>query len=240
MKRHAIRQGQGWALALAVAVGWLAVLTLPALRSAGAAQLSPAVIYYGMCDASAAVALGTNFFVVANDEDNALRVYRRHPGALPAATVDLSRFLSVKGKSPETDIEGAAQVGNRIYWITSHGRNARGKDSPDRHRFFATDVIVSPDEVKLIPVGRPYTHLLLDFALDARLRRFGLIPASRVAPKEYGGLNIEGLTSMPDGALLLGFRNPIPAGKALLLPLLNPGGLLAGETARLGEAIELD
>jgi len=217
---------------LALALAWA--------RPTGAAQLSPAVIYYGMCDASAAVAAGTNFFVVANDEDNILRIYRRHPGAMPAVTLDLSRFLSVKGKSPETDIEGAAQVGNRIYWITSHGRNARGKDSPDRHRFFATDVVVGRDQVQLVLAGRPYTHLLLDFALDARLRRFELIPASRVAPKAHGGLNIEGLTTMPDGALLMGFRNPVPGGKALLLPLLNPGGLIAGESARLGDAIELD
>jgi len=31
----------------------------------------------GMCDASAAVALGNDRFIVADDEDNVLRVYRR-------------------------------------------------------------------------------------------------------------------------------------------------------------------
>jgi hypothetical protein len=227
---------------------WFRHLLLGSLLAGGgplavpvqSAELSPAVIYYGMCDASAAVAVGTNFFIVANDEDNFLRIYRRHPGDRPYSTVDLTRFLSVRGKSPETDVEGAAHVGNRIYWITSHGRNARGKDAPDRHRFFATDVVATPEKVELIPVGRPYAHLLLDFAQDARLRKYGLIPASRLAPKDKGGLNIEGLTSMPDGSLLLGFRNPVPAGKALLLPLLNPAALIAGEPARLGDPIELD
>src|SRR5690348_752082 len=93
------------------------------LFASQAGQLSPPEFFFGMCDASAAVAIGTNFFVVANDEDNVLRVYRRHPGGLPIAAVDVSRFLAVKGKSPETDIEGATMVSNRIYWITSHGRN---------------------------------------------------------------------------------------------------------------------
>jgi hypothetical protein len=33
-----------------------------------------------------------------------------------------------------------------------------------------------------------------------------------------GGLNIEGLAATPDGQLLIGFRNPLSEGKALLLP----------------------
>jgi hypothetical protein len=48
-----------------------------------AATLSEPTPYLGMCDASAAVSLNAELFVVANDEDNALRVYRRQPGGLP-------------------------------------------------------------------------------------------------------------------------------------------------------------
>ena len=220
------------------ALSWIGLMTLSA--GAGEGQLSPPEIYFGMCDASAAVAVGTNFFVVANDEDNVLRVYRRHPGAMPISSVDLSRFLAVKGKSPETDIEAATMVSNRIYWITSHGRNAKGKNSPDRHRFFATDVVVGENSVKLIPVGIPYHTLLLDFALDARLARYGLAWASKLAPKQPGALNIEGLATMPGGGLLLGFRNPIPGGRALLLPLRNPEALIRGQSASFGEAVQID
>lgn len=215
------------------------LMTWSAFAGEGA-RLSEPETYRGMCDASAAVAIGTNFFVVANDEDNILRTYRRHPGGMPISTIDLGRFLEVKGKSPETDIEAATMVSNRIYWITSHGRNAKGKDSPDRHRFFATDVVAGDNGVKLIPAGRPYHTLLLDFALDARLARYGLVWASRLAPKQPGALNIEGLAAMPGGGLLLGFRNPIPGGRALLLPLLNPEGLVRGESARFGEAIQIN
>jgi hypothetical protein len=217
---------------------WLGLMTWSAVAGEGA-RLSPPETFWGMCDASAAVAIGTNFFVVANDEDNILRIYRRHPGGMPISSIDLSRFLAVKGKSPETDIEAATMVSNRIYWITSHGRNAKGKNSPDRHRFFATDVVVDENWVKLVPVGRPYHTLLLDFALDPRLSRFGLTWASRLAPKQPGALNIEGLTAMPGGGLLLGFRNPIPGGRALLLPLLNPEALIQGQSAKFGEAIQI-
>ncbi len=218
----------------------LACFALASVVTGGAAQLSAAVTYNGMCDASAAVSFGTNYFVVANDEDNVIRIYRRHPGGAPVATVDVAKFLVVQGKSPETDIEGSARVGNRIYWITSHGRNAKGKNSPDRHRFFAMDILESTNVPVLVPTGRPYHRLLLDFALDSRLLKYGLVSASRLAPKMPGGLNIEGLTARPDGSLVIGFRNPIPHGKALLLPLLNPAGLIANESAKFGDPIELD
>src|SRR5262245_39186375 len=95
----------------------IAGLFLPAVASP-AATLSNPITYHGMCDASAAVSLGTNLFIVANDEDNVLRVYRREPGGLPAFTFDLTSFLRIGRKSPETDIEASATLGDRIYWIT--------------------------------------------------------------------------------------------------------------------------
>ena len=216
----------------------LGVLILASMDARGASLSSP-ITYYGMCDASAAVALGTNLFVVANDEDNALRVYRRQPGGLPAATFDLSSFLRVDRKSPETDLEGAARIGDRIYWISSHGQNAKGKTSPSRHRFFATTVRLSGDIPSLQPVGRPYVSLLRDLQTDPRLVSFRLAAAGRLAPKAPGGLNIEGLTATPEGQLLIGFRNPVPNERALLVPLLNPAELIDGKPARFGNPILL-
>ena len=40
--------------------------------------------------------------------------------------------------------------------------------------------------------------------------------------------------------MLIGFRNPIFQGKAIVIPLLNPNGLLEGNRAQLGGAMELD
>src|SRR6266542_1642898 len=205
-----------------------------------AASLSDPITYQGMCDASAAVSLTTNLFIVANDEDNILRVYRRHPGGLPILSVDFNAFLRVAGKSTETDLEGAARIGDRIYWISSHGRNAKGRSSPNRHRFFATTVAVTNDQVEVKPLGRPYTSLLRDLTRDPRLAEFHLAFAARLAPKLPGGLNIEGLSATPDGHLLLGFRNPIPRGLALVVPLLNPADLIEGNPAKFGKPILLD
>jgi hypothetical protein len=83
-----------------------------------------------MCDASAAAAIDGEHFVVADDEDNVLRVYRRE-GGRALAEFDLSEFLGNKGKKKpkEADLEGGAQIGSLTFWITSHGRNSKGKET---------------------------------------------------------------------------------------------------------------
>lgn len=208
--------------------------------SAMAATLSAPTTYRGMCDASAAVSLTRDLFAVANDEDNILRVYSRKAGGLPSQSFDMTSFLQIGKKKPEADIEGSAVIGDNVFWITSHGRNAKGKDSPNRERFFATSFTITNDTVKMVPVGKPYPKLLDDLVREPKLARFGLASASQRAPKEPGALNIEGLTSTPENTLLIGFRNPIPQGKALLVPLLNANEVILGRPARFGDAIQLD
>src|SRR5262245_11743854 len=110
---------------------------------------SAPLTYFGMCDASAAVALGATLFIVANDEDNVIRVYRRQPAAMPVSSFDLTAFLRVNRKQGESDLEGAARIRDRIYWIASHGRNAKGEASPNRQRFFATTVGVDGEVVTI-------------------------------------------------------------------------------------------
>lgn len=205
-----------------------------------AATLSAPTTYRGMCDASAAVSLTPDLFAVANDEDNVLRIYSRKAGGLPSQSFDMTSFLQIGKKKPEADIEGSAVIGDNVFWITSHGRNAKGKDSPNRERFFATSFTITNDIVKMMPVGRPYPRLLDDLVREPKLARFGLAAASLRAPKEPGALNIEGLTSTPENTLLIGFRNPIPQGKALLVPLLNPNEVTLGRAARFGDAIQID
>jgi hypothetical protein len=197
-------------------------------------------VFIGCCDASAAVALTDDLFVIANDEDNVLRVYSRSRMGRPMATADVTAFLNPGKKSPEVDIEGAARIGDRIYWISSHGRNAKGKERESRHRFFATSVAVTNEQVQLKPVGNFYADLLDDLARDPRFSRFGLAQASKHAPKAEGALNIEGLTATPEGHLIIGFRNPIPDGKALLVRLLNPADLLSGGKPQFGDPVLLD
>jgi hypothetical protein len=59
-----------------------------------------------------------------------------------------------------------------------------------------------------------------------------------------GGTNIEGLAWAPTAArpsqLLIGFRNPPQAGKAIVVSLLNAAAVVTGATAQFGEAALLD
>lgn len=199
------------------------------------AKISEPFVYRGMCDASAAAALGPDRFVVANDERNQLKIYRRG-AADPVEVLDLSGFL---GTAPdkESDLEGAATIGQRIYWISSHGRNKKGKVQERRQRFFATE---AGADGHLQPVGKPYTSLLQDMIEAPQLEKYMLAQSASLSPEEPGAFNIEGLAATLDGGLLIGLRNPAPRGMALVIPLLNPAEAVQGTSAQLGEAIELD
>jgi len=194
-------------------------------------------VYRGICDASAALALDAKFFVVADDERNLLQVYLRgRPDAV--ASLPLWKFLDTK-PTKESDIEGAAALGDRIYWIASHGRNSKGQEREDRHRLFATEIM--PGAVPTLkPVGKPYRRLLDDLIAAEALKPYRLEQASKLAAEAPGGLNIEGLAAGPAGELLIGFRNPVTAGRALVVPLENPGELVKGARAKLGAPHELD
>jgi hypothetical protein len=203
---------------------------------------SEPLVFEGGCDASGAVDLGGGLFVVGDDEDNVLRIYDGRRGGPPLRSVDLSPSLELPARKrpPEADIEAGTGLGSLAFWLSSHGRNSAGKEDPSRLRFFAS---TAPQEGQ-VPrlVGRPYTRLLEDLLGAPQLASFGLAEAATLAPKASGGLNIEGLTAMPDGrSLLIGFRSPRPGGKALLVPLLNPEAMVhQGEPARFGAPVLLD
>ncbi len=222
------------------AISMLSALALTLFAgTAPGAPASTVMTYRGLCDASAAVALDTDHFVVAGDEDNTLRVYRRGRPE-PVGETSLAAFLGTGDK--ESDLEGAAVVDKRIYWIASHGRNSKGKLRPDRQRFFATDIDPGA-QAGVTPAGTPYRGLLDDLAAAPTLMGLRLGDAAQLAPEAPGGLNIEGLAAMPDGSLLIALRSPVPNGRALLVPLLNPAELVtagSGRKARFGEPILLE
>jgi len=207
------------------------------IAAALTATLEPAFVYRGMCDASAAAAIGQDLFVVANDESNRLKVYRRGQ-ADPVDIIDLADFLDT-APDEESDLEGAATTGGRIYWISSHGRNKKGKVKESRFRFFATEL--TGDNEHLEAVGEPYTGLLDDMIAAPQLKKYPLEKASAMTPEAEGAFNIEGLAATLFGGLLIGLRNPAPEGKALVVPLLNPAEVVDGKAkAQFGQGIELD
>jgi hypothetical protein len=76
-----------------------AFIDMVAARILAAAAARPNVSiteYPGMCDPSAAAPINNNFFIVASDENNILRIYAR--GALGAPQqFDLNSFLRPDG-----------------------------------------------------------------------------------------------------------------------------------------------
>jgi len=201
------------------------------------------VTFAGSCDASGAVPLADRLFAVADDEDNVIRVYDARRGGGPLRAVDLSPALKLAARpgktAPETDIEAATRVGELAFWLTSHGRSASGKLRPERHRFFATELPAVERPFTL--VGVPYERLLEDLIADPRYAAFGLGAASERAPKEPGGLNMEGMTARAEGGVFIGFRSPVPQGKALIATLLNPAEVVRGSApAQFGPPLTLD
>ncbi len=212
---------------------------LVVLMAASCGKASGPLVHQGANDASAAAWVGANLFATASDEEMVLRLYSGDRSGPPVYEVDLTAFLELGAKANEPDIEAAARVGDRVYWIGSHSADEQGRAHPDRQRFFATDVRWDGGKPKLDPVGRPYRRLLEDLAEAPELARYDLGRAARRGPEATGGLNVEGLCEGPGGGLLIGFRNPVPGGKALLVPLLNPAEVVQGRRSRLGEAVEL-
>jgi len=219
----------------------------------------PYIVYHGMSDASAGAALSVDLFVVADDENNVLRAYKTGQTSRPVSSFDLTSFLMVDPDFPEADIEGATIVGDRIYWITSHGRNKDGKMRPNRYRFFATSVEIRKDSVMLAPVGTPCSTLIqemirseatfnlqLDSATRLDAKKLEKKERKKLAPKKEG-LNIEALCATADGKMLyIGFRNPQVFDKAaskkraVIVPLHNPEQVIEkGNPAIFGSPILL-
>lgn len=209
--------------------------------------------YFGMCDGSTASAIDDKTFIVASDETkfippplkkgkNVLNIYQIG-NAIPQYSIDLEATLKTKKENNEADIEGSAKIGNRIFWITSHALNSKGKNRPDRLNLFATDII----DGKVVLASRngkvlsAYKNLLDDLMADERYEKFGFAElfADNIAP-EMGGVNIEGLASTPDGKLLIAFRSPIFENQAILAVLANPNEVIEGGTANFEEPIQLD
>ena len=211
--------------------------------------------YRGPCDGSGAVALGFTHFLSLSDEDQVARVYARGATTVPVQSFQLAAALGVS-TGAEVDLEDAARIGDRVYAISSHGRTNSGDLDPARYRFVAIDLAGQAPSLS-VTVAASRSRLLTDL-LDASrwlapspailsalaaASRLDLQTAPNLAPKEQG-LNFEGLARAPlAGAperLLIGLRNPRPAGRALAVSLMNPAELAAGGAARFGEATELD
>jgi hypothetical protein len=230
----------------------LILLGLATAAPVAAQTGSQTTTYRGACDGSAAIALDANHFAVADDDHNVLRVFRiGQPDASPTPAIDQFLEAPKKKNKPgfkEADIEGAARIGDRIYWIGSHGRDSGGEAEPARARFFATRIVPDPAGPRLEPVGtQAYKSLREDMLADPKLADLKLAEAyapgkkDGPAPESDNGFNIEGLAAAPDGRLFIGFRNPRPGNDAIVITLDNPAEVIdAGKKPVFGGSMRLD
>ena len=210
--------------------------------------------YLGISNPSGAVALNDKLFIVADDEDNLLRIYDWNTPDKPLQTIKLSTvFKSViaDGEDLEIDLESAAEIEGTYFWIGSHSTSRTGEHKPSRHRLCAINIKPgAKDKFAVTPAGGIYTTLISDLREDSRFDAYHLGKAAKMQAKALGGLSIEGLASTPDNGLLIGFRNPLSGGgikkgrlekgKALLVKLKNPFEVIHGLKAKFADPIELD
>lgn len=206
--------------------------------AAPAPEIGATIVFEGACDPSGAVPLDGRTFAVADDEDNILRIYDADKGGPPIRTIDLGAHLELEDRDDESDLEGATRIDDLAFWITSHARKKSGKLDEARRLFFASRLPLSGTAIEI--VGEPYRDLHAALIAAPQLADLELAAAARLPPDQIGGFNIEGLTATPSGALLVGFRNPVPAGLALIVPIENPTDIPWGAQPKLGEPIRLD
>lgn len=169
--------------------------------------------YVGLCEASAGSFIDDSHFAVASDETNTIRIYRRGTTQSIGPGIDLEDFTTFD----KSDIEGAARIGDRVYWISSHSFNSKGEDKPKRKLFFATRIVLVDGKPTIERVGRPVNSLR--------------DPLATVAGVKASELNIEGLAATPEGDLLIGLRSPLRNSRAIVVSFRNPAAAV-GSGAR--------
>lgn len=230
-----------------------ALARLAALCAAGAigalaapAHAEPVTIYRGLCNASTGIDLGAGYFVVGDDDIDSLAVYRYGtPDAV--GEVRVGDYLNGSAnEDDEADLEGAARIGDRIYWIASHSGKP-GKPRPTRQHLFVTRIVTTGAVPTVVPLDtKPYDKLLSALAADSRFSE--LKRAMSKGAEDDHGFNIEGLAATPDGGLLIGFRNQLvakhgdrDARDALVLELRNPADVVErGAAPEFGALVRLD
>lgn len=119
-----------------------------------------------------------------------------------------------------------------LYAITSHSRNGDGETKRSREKLVRLRIdgqrIVSAVACNDLKAALCAAHPVLARAADV------------LDVKQDGGLNIEAIEIVPDtGQLLIGFRSPLHAGRALIARLENPTDVFdAGAAPRIAPTLE--
>ncbi len=183
----------------------------------------------GASDGSSAIAIDTAFMWVGDDEDQVLRLYKRVSSGYALNAVDFAPFVGAE----EIDIEGSFRTNDTLYWMGSHTEASRSV-------IFSVKEISNGANSELSFIDS-YNNLRADIIEWDELNIHGQ------GAGFYGlasNLEIEGLAKHPSvaGAALLGFRGPLVAGDALVIPVMNFENLANGlaDSAMFGTPALLD
>ena len=193
----------------------------------------------GCYEPSGIFQLADGRFIVVEDEEQCPFSLLRFDGHGPVECRPLR--LPAKQRDDEQlwrldDLEAVTgDAADHIYALTSHSRSKAGDERPEREKLLRFRVAGAEmvEARVVVDLKRALTaaHPLL--AQSAGIRQV----------KTGGGLNIEGLAMRADQrALLLGFRGPLCAGRAVIASIDNPDAMFeAGEAPRVaGELLSLD
>lgn len=223
--------------------------------AASAASSTPESTRYHTirADASTGVASGSSHMLVADDENQTIRLFDRSQSGYRLKAWNFNDNLGLASYE-EADLEASLRAGNVIYWMGSHGNKKSGNSAPERELIFMTEVTGTGQLTELTYSGK-YTGLKADIinwdfnGLHGLGNNYlGLDASAAGTPERVDGFNIEALARMPgsSSSAYIGFRAPLtPASgraDALVVPLLNLSALLTGlsSTASFGAPIELD
>lgn len=214
------------------------------------------VVFTGMCDASGAVPIDDHHFLVANDEDNVLRIYDAKKGGPPTQTLDLTSALSrpevmprrskrkaslapAKLRAPkEADIEAATRLGEHACFLASHSKAGGVRTARERFVFFCTTLPTDQEPLEL--VGIPYRSLFEDFVASPLLSRIDWVSAAQQRPPHEAAVNIEAMTASPEGGLWIGLRSPLQDHHAIFVLIGNPEELPRGGRSRIERVAFVD
>ena len=173
------------------------------------------------------------FLVVEDEEKHALGLLHISDGQVSHEALNAPFWSWLQGDFWKLDdLEGvtADRAGN-IYAITSHSRDSNGDERKTRERLvrfrIEGDSVVDPRVVGTLKRELVAAHP--ELAASAGIRQV----------KSEGGLNIEALEMSADQSrLLIGFRSPLVAGRAIIASIENPGAIFdADERPRIGATL---
>ncbi|WP_425145269.1 beta strand repeat-containing protein [Deinococcus sp.] len=211
------------------------------------ASSTPGTTYYHTeeSNASSAIAVDSDYMLVADDEYNILKLYPRKTSGVAVGNFDFRTQLALPDPNNlEVDLEASTRIGNLLFWLGSHSNSKSGNARPNRYRLFATNLSGSGAASTLSYVGR-YDNLRSDLiawdnsgghGLGAKYLGLEASAAIGVIPEAAGGagFNIEGLSMAPGSTTTayLGFRAPneptTARTKALIVPITNFAALVTG------------